>query len=517
MALQEGTASSAQAPAATGAAHEVAERRSRAVRRVVLGARARGVATAFRQESIPASIVSGMAAMLEFALMILLGVASIAIWSRSLPVPGAMQIGPVLGVPLLVVLVNQMMENFALGRLRRATFRTVRALTALAAVVGAMFAFLFVGNIGTDLPRDWLGIWLAAQALAVVLASSAMGWLVRTWTRAGKLQLRTVVVGGGRHAEDLIRTAEAHGSNELKILGIFDDRADDRSPEVISGYPKLGSIAELEVFARLAAVDLIVVAMPLAAETRILQLLKTLWVLPVDIRLSALASKLKLRPRAYSNIGGVPFLDIFDKPITGWDRIAKRVFDIVFASLALVLLSPLMLATMIAIRLESRGPVLFRQNRYGFNNEVIDVMKFRSMFHEMADPAAAKVVTKGDPRVTKVGRFIRRTSIDELPQLVNVLRGELSLIGPRPHAVNAHTEQKLWEEVVDGYFARHKVKPGVTGWAQINGLRGEIDRPEKIQARVEHDLYYIDHWSVLFDLYILFMTPIRILNQENAY
>ena len=185
--------------------------------------------------------------------------------------------------------------------------------------------------------------------------------------------------------------------------------------------------------------------------------------------------------------------------------------------MAIILLFPLMVATAIAIRLESKGPVIFRQKRYGFNNEVIEVLKFRSMYNDRADPTAKQVVTKNDPRVTRVGRIIRKTSIDELPQLFNVLKGELSLVGPRPHAVNAHTANRLWDEVVDGYFARHKVKPGVTGWAQINGWRGEVDTNEKIMQRVNHDLYYIENWSLLFDLYILSITPFKLLNTENAY
>eukprot|EP01035_Chromulina_nebulosa_P013182 gene13182-17529_t len=175
-----------------------------------------------------------------------------------------------------------------------------------------------------------------------------------------------------------------------------------------------------------------------------------------------------------------------------------------------------MLATGIAIKLDSKGPVLFRQKRYGFNNEVINVLKFRSMYTEMSDPTARNAVTKNDPRVTPVGRFIRKTSIDELPQIFNVLRGDLSLVGPRPHAVFAQTRDKLYGEVVEGYFARHRVKPGVTGWAQINGWRGEVDTDEKIKFRTAFDLYYIENWSLLFDLKILFLTPIRLMNTENA-
>jgi lipopolysaccharide/colanic/teichoic acid biosynthesis glycosyltransferase len=177
-----------------------------------------------------------------------------------------------------------------------------------------------------------------------------------------------------------------------------------------------------------------------------------------------------------------------------------------------------MALTALAIRLDSPGPILFKQKRYGFNNELIEIYKFRSMYANQTDANASKLVTKDDPRVTRVGKFIRKTSIDELPQLFNVVfRGNLSLVGPRPHAVQAKASNRLYDEVVDGYFARHRVKPGITGWAQINGWRGETDTENKIQQRVDHDLHYIENWSVLFDLYIVMMTPIRLMETENAY
>jgi lipopolysaccharide/colanic/teichoic acid biosynthesis glycosyltransferase len=161
---------------------------------------------------------------------------------------------------------------------------------------------------------------------------------------------------------------------------------------------------------------------------------------------------------------------------------------------------------------------LFRQPRYGFNNERIGVLKFRSLYHDQADVAARTLVTKDDPRVTRVGRIIRKTSLDELPQLFNVVfAGNLSLVGPRPHALNARAEQRLYEEAVDGYFARHRVKPGITGWAQINGWRGDTDTQEKIERRIECDLYYIENWSMMFDLYILLRTPLALVKAENAY
>jgi lipopolysaccharide/colanic/teichoic acid biosynthesis glycosyltransferase len=225
-------------------------------------------------------------------------------------------------------------------------------------------------------------------------------------------------------------------------------------------------------------------------------MLKKLWVLPVDIRLSAHTNKLRFRPRSYSYLGEVPTLDVFEAPITDWDLVMKWLFDRVVGGLALLAALPVMALVALAVRLDSPGPVLFRQKRFGFNNERIDVYKFRSMYHHQADPTASKVVTKNDSRVTRVGRFIRKTSLDELPQLFNVVfSGNLSLVGPRPH-----------------------VKPGITGWAQINGWRGEIDNEEKIQKRVEFDLYYIENWSVLFDLVILLKTPLSLLTKnENAY
>ncbi|MHA1524670.1 MAG: exopolysaccharide biosynthesis polyprenyl glycosylphosphotransferase, partial [Alphaproteobacteria bacterium] len=226
---------------------------------------------------------------------------------------------------------------------------------------------------------------------------------------------------------------------------------------------------------------------------------------------------LKFLPRAYSYIGSVPFFDILDKPLQGWSTVVKAIEDRCLAAVALVLAAPVMALVALAIKLDSKGPVLFRQNRYGFNNELIGLYKFRSMYTDQTDANAERLVTRGDPRVTRVGRFIRRTSLDELPQLFNVLTGRLSLVGPRPHAIMAKAADRLYNDVVDGYFARHRVKPGITGWAQVNGWRGETDTAEKLERRVEHDLYYIENWSVLFDLYILCITPFALMHTEQAH
>lgn len=404
-----------------------------------------------------------------------------------------------------------------------AIYRTLLRQIGLAGLVwSGAIAILAVFNLLFDrdesMSRGFIVGWWALGITGIAIYRLALGALIRRWTRAGMLKRRTVIVGGGAPAEQLIELIRSGGTEDIELLGLFDDRNDDRSPESVASVAKLGRVADLIEFARLTRVDLVIVSMPLSAEHRLLDMLKQLWVLPVDIRLSAHMSQLKFTHRAYSYVGNVPVFDMADRPISDWNLVLKWLFDKLVAVAALVLLSPVMIATAIAIKLDSPGPVLFRQKRHGFNNQMIDMYKFRSMRTDMLDPAAAKLVTKGDPRVTRVGRFIRKTSIDELPQLFNVLKGELSIVGPRPHALQAKAENKLYYDAVEGYFARHRVKPGMTGWAQINGWRGETDTVDKLMQRVEHDLYYIENWSLWLDLKIVVLTPISLVrNRHNAF
>lgn len=413
----------------------------------------------------------------------------------------------------------QALRLYSVGALRHYLRSTVKLLSGWTMLFLATLACFFFLKISDQVSRVWLlGFYAGGATLLLACRFAATAFVLRL-TRAGRLDRRTVIVGGGEAGEALIRALEAQPDTGLRICGVFDDRNDDRSPDSIAGYPKLGTVDDLVEFARRTRLDLVIFTLPISAEQRLLTMLRKLWVLPIDIRLSAHRSKLRFRPRSYSYLGAVPVLDVFDRPIADWDVVVKWLFDKIVGSLALIALSPVMLVTAIAVKLDSKGPILFRQKRYGFNNEAIEVLKFRSLRHEMSDFAAAKQVTRDDPRVTRVGRFIRKTSIDELPQLFNVVfKGDLSLVGPRPHAIHATTSNRAYEQVVDGYFARHKVKPGITGWAQINGWRGETDTDDKIQKRVEHDLYYIENWSVVFDLYILLKTPFSLLSKsENAY
>ncbi|MBL8566071.1 MAG: undecaprenyl-phosphate glucose phosphotransferase [Hyphomicrobiaceae bacterium] len=408
--------------------------------------------------------------------------------------------------------------SYTVAGLRR-RLRQMLSVTSAVAATGFMFAGISYLLALDFAPAVQLVLWMVLAIALLGLVRVAAAASVERLAAAGRLRRRTIIVGGGAEADELITLLAKDDGAHLEVLGVFDDR--ERGREAVVGensrLARLGTFAELAEFCQSEGVDLAIVTVPTRAEERLLQVLHKLFVLQVDIRVSALNSKIRLNPKAYNYIGKVPMLAVMDKPLSDWDRVVKNVEDRVLAALMLVVLSPVMLATAIAVKATSKGPILFKQRRYGFNNELIEVYKFRSMFTDMSDATASKLVTKDDPRVTPVGRVIRKTSLDELPQLINVIKGEMSLVGPRPHATQAKAGGDLYEDVVHGYFARHRVKPGVTGWAQVNGWRGETDTQEKIQRRVELDLQYIDRWSVAFDLYIIALTPFVLLTGKNAY
>ncbi|OXT01484.1 undecaprenyl-phosphate glucose phosphotransferase [Notoacmeibacter marinus] len=482
-----------------------------------LKAIARSVAAQYRDDSLSPGMIAGIMRLLEFALINVVGHLLCAMQVHDPTVPHIYYVLLITGGSTVCIGALSIADGYDVACLRRPFAYLNRLVTAVAIAFAMVALAAFFLKIGAFYSRFWFGSWVLATFSALFVLRFAVSRLIMRWSRNGRIERRAVIVGGGELAEGLIRQLENSPHNDIRICGIFDDRDDHRSPPVVAGYPKLGDIDDLVEFARIAQIDMLIVTLPLTAESRVLMMLKKLWVLPVDIRLAAHSNALQFRPRSYAYLGDVPTLAIFDRPITDWSSVAKRVFDIVFSLAGLILFSPIMIATAIAIRLDSPGPVFFKQKRHGFNNEEIDVYKFRSMYTDQCDPTARNAVTKGDPRVTPIGRFIRKTSIDELPQFFNALFGSLSLVGPRPHAVTAQAHDKLYGEVVDGYFARHRVKPGVTGWAQINGWRGEIDSEEKIEKRTEFDLFYIENWSLLFDLKILLLTPFSLFNTENAY
>ncbi len=421
------------------------------------------------------------------------------------------------GVAILTVLAFQLSGLYRIPVLQRTLSQVGRIAMAWSGVFVILMICGFLFKVSHEVSRVWLVSWYAGGFGAILAMRAAVGFSVRRWMASGRLERRVVIVGGGERGLHLIEALRASSAKDIKICGVFDDRGDQRVPEDIAGFPKLGTVDELVRFARSNRIDLLIMALPLTAERRVLEMMRKVWVLPVDIRLSALDAPLRMTAGTYSYVGNVPFFNLYDKPLSDWDYVLKVIEDRVLAAMFLFLLAPLFALIAIAIKLDSKGPVFFKQRRYGFNNELVEVYKFRTLKHEDADANAAKLVTANDDRVTRVGRFLRRSSFDELPQFITVLTGGMSIVGPRPHAILAKAGDELYGDVVDGYFARHRVKPGITGWAQINGWRGETDTREKIQRRTEHDLYYIENWSLLFDLYIIARTPLSMVQGENAF
>jgi Undecaprenyl-phosphate glucose phosphotransferase len=503
----------ASAAAATTAGHPLVERRRR------LSQAALAVASEKVRPAYSPIVIAGAVRLIDFVLLSLTGIALYL--GYVVPLTGFhwSYVAAIFAMSVAAVICFQAADIYQVQIFRGQLRQMTRMISSWTFVFLLFIGASFFAKLGGEVSRLWLAAYFVIGLAALVGERLLLRTVVRRWAREGRLDRRTVIVGSDQNGEKLIEALNAEDDSDIDILGVFDDRNDSRALDTCAGAPKLGKVDDILEFARRTRIDLVLFALPISAETRILDMLKKLWVLPVDIRLSAHTNRLRFRPRAYSYLGNVPTLDVFEAPITDWDLVMKWLFDHIAGGIVLLLAAPVMALVALAIKLDSPGPVLFRQKRFGFNNERIDVYKFRSLYHHQADPLASKVVTKNDSRVTRVGRLIRKTSLDELPQLFNVVfKHNLSLIGPRPHAVQGKVQSQLFDEAVDGYFARHRVKPGITGWAQINGWRGEIDNEEKIQKRVEFDLYYIENWSVLFDLYILLKTPLALLTKnENAY
>ncbi len=421
-------------------------------------------------------------------------------------------------VGLLTVVAFELFGLYRMPALSSAVAHMPRVLLGWAGAFAVLVVAVFFSKVGAEFSRVWLAAWFGIGSMALILGRLLIGTTMRQIARSGRMYRRAAIYGGGDVTAALIAQLEADLTSDIRICGIFDDRDDVRSAKRTSGYPRLGGLSDLVTMSRSTRIDLIIVALPFTAEDRVAHVLKTLRVLPAEIKMPASVTKLRFTPTTYSHVGTVAMISLYDKPIADWGTVSKWTFDKLVGLVALVLLAPVMVAVAVAIKLDSKGPVLFRQKRFGFNNELIEVFKFRSMYVDQCDAKALRLVTKDDARVTTVGRFIRKTSLDELPQLFNVLIGNLSLVGPRPHAMQAKANDRLYDEVVDGYFERHRVKPGITGWAQINGWRGETDTADKIQQRVAHDLYYIENWSLFLDIYILAKTPYSLIaKSDNAF
>jgi Undecaprenyl-phosphate glucose phosphotransferase len=361
----------------------------------------------------------------------------------------------------------------------------------------------------------WPFLWLLSSAALLSVWRCYVAWMLRQWIGSGQLARRVAVVGAGQFSREFIKRLRAE-ADAYTVVGLYDDRL-SRIPAVQDGVRVRGTVRDLLARSREERIDLIVVALPLQAVSRIAAILEQVGSAVADVCLTTDFAGFRYRSSEISSIGANPVVLIHERPLKDWRAGKKMAFDLVLGSLLLVLLSPLLALIAVAIRFDSPGPVLFRQPRLGFNNRLFTCYKFRSMHHRMADLSGGRQATRDDPRVTRLGKWLRALSLDELPQLLNVLRGDMSLVGPRPHPPNTKAADKLFTEVVARYAHRHRVKPGITGWAQVNGWRGETATVDQIENRVSCDLAYNDNWSLWLDLRIMLLTMTREILSRNAF
>jgi len=367
------------------------------------------------------------------------------------------------------------------------------------------------GTLGAFDQRAMLA-WFFATPLALFAAHRVLPAILPRLLSAEGLQ-RTAVIAGAN--ETGCRLAERIGANPFlgtRVAGYFDDRGAGRMGDV-GRSANLGTLSQLAEFVKVNHVDLIYIALPMASQPRILRLLEELHDTTASIYFVPDVYLFDLIQARVDTIGGLPVVAVCESPFYGADGLVKRVSDILLASVILAMIAPLMLLIGIGVKLDSPGPALFKQRRYGLDGREIVVYKFRSM-RVLDEDGVIRQATRDDPRVTRFGHFLRASSLDELPQFVNVLQGRMSVVGPRPHAI-VHNE--MYRKLIRGYMIRHKVKPGITGLAQVNGMRGETDSLDKMQMRIEYDLAYLRNWSLLLDMKIILKTIVVVLRRRNAY
>ncbi len=362
------------------------------------------------------------------------------------------------------------------------------------AVLLALLGAVFLLHVEAFIPRGWVVLWLAFGAAGLGAARIILRAKLAWWRACGWMRRRVLVVGQGSLTEDLAARLDQPAYRDFyDIVGTLDDAAPDH----------------LLALVRARGVETVMIFFGTQPGPDVARISLALAEMPIEVVLCPAVGLLATPVLQARQVGGLSLLQVSRPPLGEWARLVKGVEDRLMAAVALVFFAPAMLLAAAAIRLDSPGPILFRQQRFGFNNQPISVLKFRTMYDDLGDPTGAARTVRGDKRITRVGRILRRTSVDELPQLINVLRGEMSMVGPRAHPLMMTVGGKLYHEAVAGYAARHRVKPGITGLAQINGCRGEIATIEQAQARIRYDLEYVARWSLWLDFKIMLLTPFK--------
>jgi Undecaprenyl-phosphate glucose phosphotransferase len=467
---------------------------------------------------LSSEILAAAVAAFDFCLVLIAGAAAF-IWYFDLTEhftaePGRYVLTAVCAA-VVFVLGFERQGGYQLKQLLRLDWQLIRIPMMWGIALSVLLLASFLGKLSEGYSRGWALAWFTGAPALLLIARSVLHIAVIRWVEGGQLTRNIVVVGAGKEGQRLIAKLRESEDKSIAVRGIFDDR--EGLPSSILSVNVMGTTDDLIRAARRVPVDEVIIALPLDAEEQLKALFCKLKGIATDLRLSIEPIAERFQVRGMSYVGTVPVLEIADRPLKHWRAVAKSIEDKVLSALLFLFFGPLMAITALLIKADSRGPVFFAQERFGFNNDVIRVLKFRTMYVDRGDQSGAQRTVLNDPRVTRVGRVLRSLSIDELPQLINVLRGDMSLVGPRPHAIAMKAGGRLYCEAVEEYLHRHRVKPGITGWAQVNGLRGEIDTVEKARSRVAHDLHYIEHWSPWLDLKILLKTAGVLTSRTNAY
>jgi putative colanic acid biosynthesis UDP-glucose lipid carrier transferase len=388
-----------------------------------------------------------------------------------------------------------------------------RAVTTSWCITVALLLLIgWATRTGEAFDQRVLMAWVLATPAARFAAHLALPPLLQRLFAAESAQRVAVIAGAGELGRTFAERLHGNPLLGVRVAGLFDDRGPERTGETRAGHT-LGTLDQLVAYVNAHHVDLIYITLPMASQPRIVRLLDQLHDTTASIYFVPDIFLCDLIQAHVDTVEGMPVVSVCETPFRGSDGLVKRLSDIVLALIIVTLTLPLLLAIAVGVKLSSRGPVIFRQRRYGLDGREIVVYKFRSMT-VTEDGDLIRQATLRDARVTPFGALLRRYSLDELPQFINVLQGRMSVVGPRPHAV-AHTE--LYRKLIKGYMIRHKVRPGITGWAQVNGLRGETDTLDKMERRIAYDLAYLRQWSLQFDLYIVLKTPLALLSGRNAY
>ncbi len=418
-------------------------------------------------------------------------------------------VAAIIGNSLMAVMLMYFAGLYQFGAITRAVSSIDRIVLANITTFVLMLAGAFAIKISNFYSRAWVGAFLFGGIAALILTRMAIAHIVRKLGQRGVVARSVAIYGHGEQVQELQNYLKQQNLTFIKVAGVFGEK------DTAGISPDSVDFCRLIEFTRSDNVDDIIVALPWANSREVASIMDKLRELPINVYLSADLIGYKMSMRAApSYFESLPLFQVAGKPLSGWDIILKTMEDYIISLIVLVLLSPLLLVVALLIKLDSPGPVIFKQKRLGFNNQVFDIYKFRSMTYN--DTAQSKTVQaqRNDPRVTRVGKILRKTSIDEIPQLFNVLNGTMSIVGPRPHAID-HNEE--FSSKIRGYFARHRVKPGLTGLAQVKGFRGLTDTVEKMENRVKYDVEYTENWSLLTDLKIILRTPFAVLLGTNAH